>query len=269
MFCPGFQIRYGVFDSSAAMPRLTVSPPRKVRWFELELFTEDLPGVTCIDGDAYPLRKGLFICSKPGQERHSRLPLRCHYLHVRTEDESLAALLRSLPDSCLLADAAEVERLFRTLAAIPDPRTPEQLLLLQSTAARLLSEVCRTTRQARQTEDPVSLSHRSVLQEMERYIRTHLSEDLSLEQLARRASFSPAHFHRIFTAYFGKPPHEYVLEQRIDAARSALQSEFCSLSELAAACGFSSHSHFSSRFKKVIGMTPPQYRRAMLSRLEV
>ena len=94
MNCPGFQVqKYGVFDSAVAFPKLTVTEPRSLRRYELELFTEDTGGCSYIDDVGYPIRRGLFICGKPGQVRHSRLPMRCRYVHLKTEDPQLRQLL--------------------------------------------------------------------------------------------------------------------------------------------------------------------------------
>ena len=264
---PSFRVTSrGVFDSAAAFPRAVISRERQVSQFELELYTEDLPGISCINGVPHPLQKGLFICGKPGQRRQSRLPVRCLYVHLVTDDSRLSSLLREIPDRCILPEWSEAERLFRELAAFPDSDLPEDFLLLGSTVTRLIAILSNMTRQSGSLNGH---NHSRVLNETEAYIRQNLGADLSLEVLAQRAGFSPSHFHRIFTARFGKPPHEYVLERRIDAARAALQADSASLAELAAACGFSSQSHFSTQFKKAMDMSPGQYRRAMLSRLEV
>ena len=264
---PSFRVTSrGVFDSAVAFPRAAISRERQVSQFELELYTEDLPGISYINGQPYPLRQGLFICGKPGHRRQSRLPVRCLYVHLTTRDGDLEALLRAMPDRCILPEFQGAEELFRLLAAFPDSDRLEDALLLCSTVTRLIALLSGMTRQPGRTVSP---GHTRALTETEAYIRQNLSADLSLEALSERAGFSPSHFHRVFTARFGKPPHEYVLERRIDAARAALQTDSANLAELAAACGFSSQAHFSTQFKKAMGVSPGQYRRAMLSRLEV
>lgn len=269
MNCPGFQIiNYGIFDSRVAYPKLTSSRHRQVSRFELELITENLTGTAYIDDTAYPLEKGLFICSKPGQLRYSHLPMRCHYVHLLTDDPALLQLLRLLPDACQLSDFSAMETVFRELAALPFPRDTAGALQVQSLVTSLLALVSRQTAAEMRTVSAVSPSHRAMLMETETYIRSHLAEDLTLEQLSSRAKFSPSHFHMLFTAWFGKTPHEFTLSCRIEAAKASLRSDRCSMIELASDCGFSSQSHFCAQFKKATGQTPLQYRKAKLSRLE-
>jgi len=261
MDCPAFRATdYGIFDSRIAFPRLTHSPVRKLSRFELELIIDGLGGTSYIEDTAYPLKKGLFLCGKPGQHRHSQLPIYCHYVHIQTGDLALQALLSSLPDGCRLSDPAPVQAVFRELAS-----QDGDSLLTASLVLKLLSLLRQAT--ATELRSSLSRSHRATLLETESYIRSHLAEDLSLEALAARARFSPSHFHRIFTEFFGQTPHELILQCRIEAAQAALRSDHSSLIELSAACGFSSQSHFTAQFKKATGQTPLQYRKTMLSRL--
>ena len=267
MDCPGFQIvSYGVYDSRLALPRQAYSQQRMVARFELGLVTEALGGTAYIDGKAYPLEKGLLICGKPGQLRYTKLPLCCHYVHILTEDPVLKPLLLALPDACRLEEHGQVLQVFRELAALPPISQADEMQ-----AASLVLQLLGLARQLTDTQQRtlISRSSRSVLLNLETYIRSNLTEDLSLEALAARAKVSPAHFHRIFTAFFGRSPHAYVLDCRIEAAQAALRSDRCSLIELAASCGFSSQSHFTAQFKKKTGMTPLQYRKQMLSRQEL
>lgn len=264
MDCPGFQIvSYGVYDSRIALPKQTYSQQRIVARFELGLVTQDLGGTAYIDEKPYPLEKGLFLCGKPGQLRYTKLPLLCHYVHLLTEDPVLLPLLAALPDACRLEDHREILQVLQELAALPPIRQADNM-----EAASLVLRLLGLLRQRTATAQQINRGNRAMLLETQSFIRSHLAEDLSLRRLAARARFSPAHFHRIFTAFFRQTPHDYVLTCRIEAAQAALRSDRCSLAELAASCGFSSQSHFTAQFKRATGMTPLQYRKAMLSQTE-
>lgn len=268
MDCPGFQIvHYGIYDSRVENSRGQISPPRYVLRFELELFTEELDGITWLDGQPHPLKKGLFLCCKPGQMRRSRYPVRCCYLHLLTADPALLSLLHDLPDACLLSDPTPVQKAFERLISLP-PEDRRDPLLASALALQLLSVLRRATAAENRTDQSFSRSQRNIMLRTERYIRGHLTEPMTLEALAARAGFSPAHFHRLFTAFFGKTPYAFTLECRMEAAMASLQTDHCSLADVAAGCGFSSQSHFSALFKKATGMTPNAYRRQLLSHPE-
>jgi AraC-like DNA-binding protein len=93
------------------------------------------------------------------------------------------------------------------------------------------------------------------------YIEEHLDASPSLEQIAAVARLSPYHFARQFKAATGLPPHQYVLARRVEGTQRLLLREGdLSLAEIAARAGFSDQSQFSHRFKRVVGITPRQFR---------
>jgi AraC family transcriptional regulator len=93
------------------------------------------------------------------------------------------------------------------------------------------------------------------------YIEDHLDASPTLEQMAAVARLSPYHFARQFKAATGLPPHEYVISRRVERARQFLQGgDDRSLAEIAAQAGFSDQSQFSRHFKRLVGVTPGQFR---------
>ncbi|HDZ48345.1 hypothetical protein LCGC14_0034890 [marine sediment metagenome] len=92
------------------------------------------------------------------------------------------------------------------------------------------------------------------------YIHAHLDSDISLDDISQAAHLSKYHFLRLFRHHYGITPHQYVINCRINAARSALDLG-ASLTEVALRYGFADLSHFNRRFKRIYGMTPHQYQR--------
>jgi AraC family transcriptional regulator len=104
---------------------------------------------------------------------------------------------------------------------------------------------------------------RGMLRAVVEYIEEHLDASLTLEQIAAAAHLSASHFARRFKETTGVPPHQYVIARRVDRAQQLLQSDgdLC-LAEIAARAGFSDQSQFSHHFKRVVGVTPGQFRRS-------
>jgi AraC family transcriptional regulator len=93
------------------------------------------------------------------------------------------------------------------------------------------------------------------------YIEEHLDASPTLEQIAAVARLSPYHFARQFKAATGLPPHQYVIVRRVERARHLLQAGTdLSLAQVAVSAGFSDQSQFSHHFKRVVGVTPGQFR---------
>src|SRR5262245_5640473 len=95
------------------------------------------------------------------------------------------------------------------------------------------------------------------------YVEEHLDAGLTLGQLAEAAHLSPCHFARRFKAAVGLPPHKFVIARRVERARRLLQQDRdLSLAEIAADVGFSDQSQFTHHFKRLVGVTPGQFRRS-------
>jgi AraC family transcriptional regulator len=93
------------------------------------------------------------------------------------------------------------------------------------------------------------------------YIEEHLAASLTLEQMAATARLSAYHFARQFKAATGLPPHQYVLTRRVERAEQLLQAEEgLSLADIAVCAGFSDQSQFCHHFKRLVGVTPGQFR---------
>ncbi|MBN8617839.1 MAG: AraC family transcriptional regulator [Anaerolineae bacterium] len=113
-------------------------------------------------------------------------------------------------------------------------------------------------------DDRPAVSHQGVshqaLQQARDYLHMHYSEPLSLQTLAQVVHLSPFHLSRLFTAYFGLPPHTYLIQIRIQRAKKLLHQGWA-IPDVALATGFADQSHLNHAFKRVVGVAPGQYRK--------
>ena len=91
-----------------------------------------------------------------------------------------------------------------------------------------------------------------------RYIDERFAQGINLTQLAEHVSLSPYYLLRVFHNEVGMPPHTYLESVRIRRAQGLIEAGR-PLAEVAARVGFSSQSHLTRRFKKIISVTPGQY----------
>ncbi len=92
------------------------------------------------------------------------------------------------------------------------------------------------------------------------YIAAHLDQKITNDALAQIAGLSTAHFGVVFKQTEGMSPHCYVLQYRVRRAQQLLASTQMSLAEIANAVGFSNQSHCIQSFRKIVGVTPGDYR---------
>ncbi len=96
------------------------------------------------------------------------------------------------------------------------------------------------------------------LDEVFRYIHTHLTEDLTLEVLEREFYVSRSHLIREFKKRTGQTVHSYIVRARLDLCRSYIEEGY-SITEVYRMGGFGGYNHFFKAFRKVYGMTPKAY----------
>jgi AraC family transcriptional regulator len=93
------------------------------------------------------------------------------------------------------------------------------------------------------------------------YIHRNLNSALTLRELAAVAHLSPYHFARLFKVSTGLPPRRYVIARRVDRAKRLLRGgDDLSLAQVAARSGFWDQGHFTRHFKRLVGVTPKQFR---------
>jgi AraC-like DNA-binding protein len=87
-------------------------------------------------------------------------------------------------------------------------------------------------------------------------------EPLAVEDLAKAAGLSRAHFSREFRRAFGESPHAYLLTRRLERAAALLRTTDNSVAEICLAVGLQGVGSFTTSFKRAFGMTPTAYRAA-------
>ena len=92
------------------------------------------------------------------------------------------------------------------------------------------------------------------------YIETHLGQDLHLETLCELAGLGPERLRECFRQSLGESPHRYVARRKIERATEILRQTALPLTEIALRLGYADHSHFTSAFRRELGVTPSRYR---------
>jgi AraC-like DNA-binding protein len=88
------------------------------------------------------------------------------------------------------------------------------------------------------------------------------SETLGVDDLARAAGLSRAHFSREFRRAFSEPPYAYLLSRRLERAAALLRTTDRSVADICFSVGLQSVGSFTTSFKRTYGMSPTAYRAA-------
>jgi AraC-like DNA-binding protein len=209
---------------------------------------------------------GMFIVN-PGEVHTGESATRYGFTY-RTFYPSLTAL------ECVSQEIAERARPFPffTQPVIDDPELVRLFLhmhhMLELSLSTLEAEswVHRglaqlIIRQAPSHSSPRPLGYeRQEVARVRAYLDEHFSEDINLRQLAMYVRLSPFYLNRVFRKEVGMPPYAYLENRRIQRAQSLLLAEY-PIAEIAFQTGFASQSHFTTSFKRYLGVPPAQYAR--------
>jgi AraC family transcriptional regulator len=177
--------------------------------------------------------------------------------------ENLPALSGRLRDDLSFVPARTLHaRLAKYLERAFDDVSPATSLEMEGRALLLVDSLLKLHGQSpeRGSRPTVGLSMRQLSRVCD-FIAEHFSEDIGLEDLAKLTGLTSKHVARAFRQSTGMPPHQYLIGQRIDAAKRRLVNTRASLADIAVECGFADQSHFTATFRKVVGSPPGIWRR--------
>ena len=167
--------------------------------------------------------------------RHQPMPI---FTQVRVDDPASAHALFTL---------------HRLLIANPCTLACESAFL--TTLAHLIGHYAHTPSQ----KSPIGREHWAI-QQAKSYLETRFHQPIRLNDLATHVALSPYYLLRAFHEAVGMPPHAYLQDVRIRQAQHLIKQNK-PIADIAFAVGFSSQSHLTRCFKRIVGLTPGQYAR--------
>jgi AraC family transcriptional regulator len=203
------------------------------------------------------------LVESPDQMKKLRFELSDLHLNEAAGEANREIELHSIPK---LKDP----RIRALMTAVNIERTsgfPSGQLFLQSIEMALAAVLVQTYSLSVKARRPIKgglsdVGRRNVLD----LVRSRISEDISLADMAAVTGLSVTHFSHIFKKSMGESPHQFVLQQRVQCAKELLVSLNLRMIDIALACGFKTQQHFARIFRKVCGLSPTEYQRLKLSR---
>ena len=106
-----------------------------------------------------------------------------------------------------------------------------------------------------------------IITKSKRYINEHLSDDLSVSNIASLLYLSPNYFSRLFKKVTGEGCNEYIVRKRIEKAKVLLETTNFQTGRIALMVGYRDTNYFSLAFKKSTGKSPRKYREELQSKI--
>jgi len=160
------------------------------------------------------------------------------------------------PDSFLheIADA---------LTSVPRLNDPAGNLFIESLLNAACARILHTYAQVRyRLAGPPRLTDDQLRRAID-YIHDHIGEGLDLGSISQAAGLSAFHFARLFKAATGDSPFQFVTRARMERAKELLRKTRLPISDVADRVGYQKPSHFSARFRAVLGFSPDAYRKSI------
>lgn len=107
---------------------------------------------------------------------------------------------------------------------------------------------------------PQNESTASQVEKIQTYVRTHIFEDITREELSKHLYVNPDYMSRQYKRNTGETLGQYVTREKMKKAAELLISTNKSIGDIGLCLGFSNFAHFSKMFKKIMGCTPKEYR---------
>ena len=165
---------------------------------------------------------------------------------VRRFTSSLSATLHELTESLSLENVTN----------------PDGQLRLRMLASKLIYETFAAL------SEPEALAEgHDVVPQIRKWIDAHFAEKVTVSQLVKLSGYGRSRFFSLFVADTGMSPNDYLVRVRIENAKRLLTAAKPdgSMLTLALACGFNSAAVFSSTFRKHVGLSPREFRKAARS----
>ena len=215
-------------------------------------------------GDALlPVSKGTFMFFDKDKPQHyfgTRGDFIHDFVRFSLEDEEDAFLFRRLPKNTPLAAPA-----YMGLSAILDMMEGEfygGALENGETLARLgqllLTKAFVLTK-GEQAENMQDANYVRLLV-IRKYIMQAVAEPLSIDMLAKKASFSRSYFQFLYKKFFGVSCMQDIINARLGRAKFLLKSTDKPVYDIAKLCGYENVEHFSRHFKAELGLSPRAWR---------
>lgn len=107
----------------------------------------------------------------------------------------------------------------------------------------------------------ITTSNHDAVDNARLYLDSHLTDNITLEDLAKISNLSVQHFTRLFKQRYNITPHQYILKNKLRLAKTLLRSTNKSIEEISELLSLSNATHLNLIFKKNVGMSPLQYRK--------
>ena len=252
---------------------------REVYDYEIEFFLSS-SGSMLVDETIYPIKKGDIVIRKPGQITQAIMPFSCYVIFVdllgntgkncesydfeikqEFQNNYTNEMLDLIPTIVHTSYNDEYRYLFDAVLKEFVNYNEVSSILLKSLVLQILYKLYVDIKNPFINGFIPISPHYFILKKVVEYIKNNIQENLSLKKLAEFSGLSPNYLHTLFTKTMNITINEYITMLRLEKAKGCLVTTDSSVSEIALECGFENIPYFSYVFKRIVNVSPSQFRK--------
>jgi AraC-like DNA-binding protein len=162
-------------------------------------------------------------------------------------------------DYCHFSNTPGIEKVLQSMLGLLEEDQPHRDLILDLNASELILRMLQTESRMLLMNNNQRHTSNNGLAAAVQYAKKNLDERITVSELAEAACMSESTFYRYFRNEFGMTPLQFLTEERMERARKLLNDTSNTVTDVSAAVGFNSPSHFINTFKDHVGQTPKQF----------
>ena len=231
-------------------------PPQRIGFYELTFLIKGEFTYYC-NGVKIPLSDGDAVFIKPDSLRERNIPKKAmdyvsfNFTAAEAETADFSVKISGAVDSDV-----------KLLLAYCDARFNQSGTDCFDELASILS--CILKRLSRSEQENAS----KPVNDIKRYVKEHISDKLTLSEISRQEFFSKSYTSYLFKKETGKTLMNYVINEKMEKAKTLLIEGVLPLKEIALQTGFNDYNYFIRIFKKRVGTTPLQFRKAYINNMK-
>lgn len=234
------------------------------------LYVSEGHGTIYVNDDIYPVSPGSIVVYNRGSTHDEHLDSIEHYDMYAIDFTDMS--YGELPEDHLVAEdivpvlscgqnTGKIDRIIKMMWEISKSQSLQSIGLCHKLGMAVLSYVEISLHNKKAVSNMSAVCSR-----VKAIINDNYQKEVTIEKLAKSVSVSPFHLSRIFKSSTGYTINEYLKRVRLGQAQSMLVYSDMSVTDIAYAVGYGSHSYFTQLFRKQFGVSPVEFKKYHLKR---
>lgn len=243
-------------------------------WIHLKRFLTDYELIVVIEGclyitddvQQYVVHSGEYLIMTPGNSQYGYKPSKCtfywlHFVQGMADEDSPQI---QLPLQHTLPRLERVIVLFKQLQ--DSERRYHNHVANNFFTTVILTEIYNQYQDMTNTKN-IPIGKEQLYTDIVDYVSWHIGEPIKVSQIAKYYGYNEKYLTTFFKRISGIPLKTYIMNEKMELAKSLLVDTNDTISQIGYCIGFSDNHNFSSSFKKLTGMSPSEYRASFAKRL--